>query len=159
MISTITQEIYTEKRKEQDISKANCVKEFIGKNSSEDGLLNVGFLFIHLKWIFLKSLWMRLGNLDVRLSKSLDFLGGVAVVVHEVKSISPIFFDTMKLLGLKPNMVTYNALINGFQLDRITYNFLLAVCTGGGLWETAMNLFHEMSYKGIDVLDCITKFT
>ncbi|PWA80632.1 pentatricopeptide repeat-containing protein [Artemisia annua] len=81
-------------------------------------------------------------------------------------------FETMKLSGLKPNLVTYNALIdacgksgadfkrashifddtlgNGFQPDRISYYSLLAVCSAKGLWETAMNLFNEMSYRGID---------
>ncbi|KAL0371557.1 UNVERIFIED_CONTAM: Pentatricopeptide repeat-containing protein, chloroplastic [Sesamum angustifolium] len=39
---------------------------------------------------------------------------------------------------------------NGVQPDRITYNSLLAVCSGAGLWESARSLFDEMVYKGID---------
>ncbi|KAL2528447.1 Pentatricopeptide repeat-containing protein [Forsythia ovata] len=70
------------------------------------------------------------------------------------------------------NLVTFNALIdvcgkgganfkrasiifdemlsNGVQPDRITYNSLLAVCSGAGPWETARSLFSEMVYRGID---------
>ncbi|KAK9161750.1 hypothetical protein Syun_008091 [Stephania yunnanensis] len=80
-------------------------------------------------------------------------------------------FDSMKELGLRPNLVTYNAVIdacakggaefsralefldemvkNGVQPDRITFNSLLAVCGRSGLWEDAKNLFHEMVYRGI----------
>nr|GME14191.1 pentatricopeptide repeat-containing protein At2g31400, chloroplastic [Ipomoea batatas] len=39
---------------------------------------------------------------------------------------------------------------NGVQPDRITYNSLLAVCSGAGLWETARRLFSEMIYRGIE---------
>ncbi|KAJ8535742.1 hypothetical protein K7X08_023462 [Anisodus acutangulus] len=39
---------------------------------------------------------------------------------------------------------------NGVQPDRITFNSLLAVCSGAGLWETARGLFNEMVYRGID---------
>ncbi|EPS72235.1 hypothetical protein M569_02522 [Genlisea aurea] len=81
-------------------------------------------------------------------------------------------FESMKALGMKPNLITYNALIdacgkggadykramdifydmvqNGVQPDRITYNSLLAVCSGAGLWETARSLFDEMVYRGVD---------
>ncbi|KAL3517356.1 hypothetical protein ACH5RR_019945 [Cinchona calisaya] len=80
-------------------------------------------------------------------------------------------FETMKDLNLKPNLVTYNALIdacgkggadfkraseifdemltNGVQPDRITYNSLLAVCSGAALWDAARCLFNEMLYRGI----------
>ncbi|KAE8697167.1 Pentatricopeptide repeat-containing protein [Hibiscus syriacus] len=81
-------------------------------------------------------------------------------------------FDSMKNYGLKPNLVTYNAVIDacakggvdfkrvmelfdemlrsGVQPDRITFNSLLAVCSRGGLWEAARNLFCEMVNRGID---------
>ncbi|CAH9132567.1 unnamed protein product [Cuscuta epithymum] len=81
-------------------------------------------------------------------------------------------FGLMKDSGLRPNLVTYNTLIdacgkggadfkraleifdemlkNGVQPDRITYNSLLAVCSGAGLWETARGLFGEMVYRGIE---------
>ncbi|XP_010026088.3 pentatricopeptide repeat-containing protein At2g31400, chloroplastic [Eucalyptus grandis] len=81
-------------------------------------------------------------------------------------------FETMKNSGLKPNLVTFNAVIdacgkggveldkvlrifdemlkNGVQPDRITYNSLLAVCSRGGYWEAAKNWFYEMVDKGID---------
>ncbi|KAF3436559.1 hypothetical protein FNV43_RR23651 [Rhamnella rubrinervis] len=80
--------------------------------------------------------------------------------------------ESMKGSGLKPNLVTYNAVIdacgkggvkfnrvveifdemlrNGVQPDRITYNSLLAVCSRGGLWEAAQNLFSEMVDREID---------
>ncbi|KDP28278.1 hypothetical protein JCGZ_14049 [Jatropha curcas] len=80
-------------------------------------------------------------------------------------------FDSMKDYGLKPNLVTYNAVIdacgkggvefnkvveifdemlkNGVQPDRITFNSLLAVCSRGGLWEAARGLFSEMVNRGI----------
>ncbi|CAA2967701.1 Hypothetical predicted protein [Olea europaea subsp. europaea] len=81
-------------------------------------------------------------------------------------------FETMKDTGLKSNLVTFNALINvcgkggadfkrasmifdemfsnGVQPDRITYNLLLTVSSGAGLWETARSLLSEMVCKGID---------
>ncbi|XP_073151450.1 pentatricopeptide repeat-containing protein GUN1, chloroplastic [Henckelia pumila] len=81
-------------------------------------------------------------------------------------------FRSMKDSGLKPNLVTYNALIdacgkgggdfkrasnilvemlqNGVQPDRITYNSLLAVCSVAGQWESARSLFNEMVSRGID---------
>ncbi|KAK9040790.1 hypothetical protein V6N11_015930 [Hibiscus sabdariffa] len=81
-------------------------------------------------------------------------------------------FNSMKNYKLKPNLVTYNAVIDacakggaefkrvveifdemlrsGVHPDRITFNSLLAVCGKGGLWETARNLFSEMVNRGID---------
>ncbi|KAJ6334372.1 hypothetical protein OIU78_011295 [Salix suchowensis] len=80
-------------------------------------------------------------------------------------------FYSMKDYGLKPNLVTYNAVIdacgkggvefkkvveifdemlrNGMQPDRITFNSLLAVCSKGGLWEAARSLSSEMVNRGI----------
>lgn len=81
-------------------------------------------------------------------------------------------FDSMKVLGLRPNLVTYNAVIdacgkggvefnqvlaifdemvrNRIPPDRITFNSLLAVCSRNGSWETARDMFNEMVYRGIE---------
>ncbi|CAA2966318.1 Hypothetical predicted protein [Olea europaea subsp. europaea] len=59
-------------------------------------------------------------------------------------------FETKKDSSLKPNLVTFNGLIDACGKDRITYNSLLAVCSGAGLWEPARSLFGEMLYRGID---------
>ncbi|KAH0883387.1 hypothetical protein HID58_059483, partial [Brassica napus] len=88
-------------------------------------------------------------------------------------------FDSMKRYGLRPNLVTYNAVIdacgkggmefskvaeffnemerNGVQPDRITFNSLLGVCSRGGLWEVARSLFDEMANRKIEQDDAICK--
>ncbi|KAJ6686725.1 hypothetical protein OIU79_016477 [Salix purpurea] len=84
-------------------------------------------------------------------------------------------FYSMKDYGLKPNLVTYNAVIdacgkggvefkrvveifdemlrNGMQPDRITFNSLLAVCSKGGLWEAARSLSSEMLGRFEEAMD------
>ncbi|KAL1322921.1 hypothetical protein HN51_067929 [Arachis hypogaea] len=79
-------------------------------------------------------------------------------------------YRSMRPLGMEPNLITYNALIdagakghvdfsivakfvdemvaNGIMPDRITYNSLLSVCVPGGAWEIARDLFAEMRNKG-----------
>ncbi|KAF2309702.1 hypothetical protein GH714_004669 [Hevea brasiliensis] len=86
-------------------------------------------------------------------------------------------FYSMEAYGLKPNLVSYNAVIdacaiggvefkkaveifdemfkNGVQPDLITFNSLLSVCSRGGQWEAARNLFTELINRGID-LDIFT---
>lgn len=80
-------------------------------------------------------------------------------------------FESMKAVGMKPNSVTYNTVIdacvkggedlhrttevfremlrNGVRPDRITFNSLLAGCSRARHWENARLMYDEMVHLGI----------
>ncbi|CAA7388393.1 unnamed protein product [Spirodela intermedia] len=80
-------------------------------------------------------------------------------------------FETMKAVGLRPNSVTYNTVIdacgkggedlqrmtqifremlsNGVRPDKVTFNSLLAGCSRAGHWEDAREMFDEMLLRGV----------
>ena len=80
-------------------------------------------------------------------------------------------FESMKSIGLRPNSVTYNTVIdamgkggedlqrmtqifkemvkNGVRPDKVTFNSLLAGCSRAGHWEDAWNMFDEMLLMGV----------
>ncbi|KAK7340727.1 hypothetical protein VNO77_21438 [Canavalia gladiata] len=81
-------------------------------------------------------------------------------------------FWNMRFVGLKPNLITYNAIIDGgakgemdFDMvvtffhemvasgeipDRCTYNSLLKTCVPKGRWQLCKELMDEMERKGIE---------
>uniref|UniRef100_A0A1D1XIL5 Pentatricopeptide repeat-containing protein At2g31400, chloroplastic n=1 Tax=Anthurium amnicola TaxID=1678845 RepID=A0A1D1XIL5_9ARAE len=80
-------------------------------------------------------------------------------------------FESMKAIGLKPNSVTYNTVIdacgkggvdlhrtieifremlrNGVRPDKVTFNSLLAGCSRAGHWQDARVMFDEMIHQGV----------
>ncbi|MQL78539.1 hypothetical protein Taro_010972 [Colocasia esculenta] len=80
-------------------------------------------------------------------------------------------FESMKAIGLKPNSVTYNTVIDacgkggedlhrtteifremlmsGVRPDKVTFNSLLAGCSRAGHWEDARVMFDEMIHQGV----------